>query len=721
MSRDKLSSDTAPGAATRRVRVLAIGLLVGLAVGIGLIAWLGSAGRQATVRAAERQSSLIYLSALTDLVQRATAAGEADSDDAGDDGGGFFAGVEEELEDEPADAETAEEDDGGGGGFFAGVDLDSGTVEEASAPAADVQGLVARYVAASDVVRSARVVDLQDRQLLAAAGEGATEEELPLQLTREDPNHKVWYDLGQELRAAVQTNRDDQRLWKEEVSIERLEDRGLALATPLEDSEGEVGGVVLMVTDAEGPALPSVAPTAVAFVLVAVIVFMILAFPLRRRGRLPQILAAVLAAAALAGFTVYMLGALGSDRQLAEGSVQEALAAATQNFTTSLAETTLETDGPADPAAWDVDRFRQARGIIQGGVIDTAAVDAAFAPVRQRFTNIFGFLALVGFGLAAFIGLGGAVRLGRTLVLHREAYLFVLPALLGMLVLVFFPFFYGITLSFTGQTIYNLDQPIYDIWVGFENYVDILTDFDLVSVVDGQRTWDYQNFYWTLIFTIIWTVTNVAIGVSVGLILALILNTKGLAFRPIYRVVLILPWAVPNYITALIWKGMFHQQFGVINQVVQMFGGEPIAWFDSPLTAYITVLTTNGWLSFPFMMVVALGALQSIPSDLYEAARVDGASRWQQFRLVTLPSLKPALVPAVILSVVWTFNQFNIIYLVSEGQPGGATEILITEAYKIAFEQYRYGYAAAYATVIFMILLVYGVWQNRVTGATEGV
>ena len=109
------------------------------------------------------------------------------------------------------------------------------------------------------------------------------------------------------------------------------------------------------------------------------------------------------------------------------------------------------------------------------------------------------------------------------------------------------------------------------------------------------------------------------------------------------------------------------------------------------------------------MMVISLGALQSIPADLYEAARVDGATRWQQFRAITLPSLKPALIPAIILSVVWTFNMFNIIYLVTAGEPAGATEILITQAYKFAFEQYRYGYAAAYSTVIFVILLVYGI------------
>jgi arabinogalactan oligomer/maltooligosaccharide transport system permease protein len=121
------------------------------------------------------------------------------------------------------------------------------------------------------------------------------------------------------------------------------------------------------------------------------------------------------------------------------------------------------------------------------------------------------------------------------------------------------------------------------------------------------------------------------------------------------------------------------------------------------------------------MMVISLGALQSISADLYEAARVDGATRWQQFKSITLPSLKPALVPAIILSVVWTFNMFNIIYLVSAGEPAHSTEILITQAYKIAFEQYRYGYAAAYSTIIFAILLIYGVFQNRVTRATESI
>jgi arabinogalactan oligomer/maltooligosaccharide transport system permease protein len=166
---------------------------------------------------------------------------------------------------------------------------------------------------------------------------------------------------------------------------------------------------------------------------------------------------------------------------------------------------------------------------------------------------------------------------------------------------------------------------------------------------------------------------------------------------------------------------MFHQQFGVINQVIQMFGGSPVSWFETPFTSYLTALATNGWLSFPFMMVVSLGALQSISAELYEAARMDGATRWQMFRSITLPSLRPALVPAIILSVIWTFNMFNIIYLVTQGEPGGSTEILVTQSYKFAFEKYRYGYAAAYSTVIFVILLTYGIIQNRATRATEAI
>jgi len=379
--------------------------------------------------------------------------------------------------------------------------------------------------------------------------------------------------------------------------------------------------------------------------------------------------------------------------------------------------------GALDGSTWDTDVYRKPRGLVNAtGDIDREHGQVEAQAVRRGALRSLMALAALGLVLLVVVGFGGANRVGRALVSNRQAYAYIAPAIVGTTLLVFFPFFYGIALSFTDSNIYNTNLPLSELWIGLRNYTTILGDFGFIRrSADGHWVINYLNFYWTFLFTVIWTVTNVAWGVSFGLLLALVLNTKGLALRPIYRVLLILPWAMPNYITALIWKGMFHRQFGVVNQALAILGFEPLSWFDRPFTSYLTALATNGWLSFPFMMVVSLGSLQSIPADLYEAARVDGASRWQQFRAITLPSLKPALVPAVILSVVWTFNMFNIIYLVTAGEPGGSTEILITQAYKFAFQRYQYGYAAAYATIIFGILLVYGTIQNRVTRATEAL
>ena len=162
---------------------------------------------------------------------------------------------------------------------------------------------------------------------------------------------------------------------------------------------------------------------------------------------------------------------------------------------------------------------------------------------------------------------------------------------------------------------------------------------------------------------------------------------------------------------------MFHRQFGAINGLLTALGLEPVSWFGSFWTAFAANLTTNTWLGFPFMMVVTLGALQSIPRDLEAAAEVDGANGWQRFRHITLPLLKPALLPAVILGSVWTFNMFNLIYLVSGGEPDGSTEILVSEAYRWAFtRQHQYGYASAYAVMIFGVLLLYSRAMNRIAG-----
>ena len=302
-------------------------------------------------------------------------------------------------------------------------------------------------------------------------------------------------------------------------------------------------------------------------------------------------------------------------------------------------------------------------------------------------------------------GLGGRAmaRMFRGVREQPGVYLYIVPAMLGMIVLVFVPFAMGVTLSFFSGGEFS----------GVDNFTQILT-----GTAPGVA-----NFYWTTGFTVLWTLSNVVLHVTIGVALALVLNRENLAFKTGYRMLLVVPWAVPNYITALIWKSMFNPQFGAVNGLLNVFGVEDVNWLGAGSTFwsnYIAALTTNVWLGFPFMMVVTLGALQSIPKDLYEAADIDGASRWQKFRQVTVPLLKPALVPAIILGVVWTFNMFNVIYLVSGGAPENQTNILITEAYYAFKVLGREELAAAYSLLIFFMLLAYGWMQNRVTRATEG-
>jgi ABC-type sugar transport system permease subunit len=319
---------------------------------------------------------------------------------------------------------------------------------------------------------------------------------------------------------------------------------------------------------------------------------------------------------------------------------------------------------------------------------------------------VFGLLAGL---LLFFIMAGYALRTLRALNKFRYSYVMVFPAMVGMIALVLLPFLYGLSMAFFRVP---PSQGGNWVFVGLQNFVKILTDFHPLTP---------ENFYFILLVTLMWTAINVFLHVSIGLTLAVILNKPDFPLKRIYRVLLILPWAMPSYITALIWKGMFHKQFGAINAFIKLLGFEPISFFNNFWTAFFANVATNTWLGFPFMMVICLGALQSIPADLYEAAQIDGAGKWQQFRSITMPLLKPALFPAIILGTIWTFNMFNVIYLVSNGEPNRSTEILITQAYRFAFEKFNWGYAAAYSILIFLILLAYGIYTNRITRATEGV
>ena len=293
-------------------------------------------------------------------------------------------------------------------------------------------------------------------------------------------------------------------------------------------------------------------------------------------------------------------------------------------------------------------------------------------------------------------------RIARGLVLHRTALGFLAPAAIAMGVLVAAPFLIGLVLGF-----YDHHHGTWT-FVGLSNFTEILSG-------GGRPLDDPLNFWFILGVTVLWTVANIVMHVAIGVSLAMVLSRKWLVGKGVWRMLFILPWAVPNYITALIWKGMFQGEYGAINSLLHAVGLSDVSWFSSWATAFSANVITNTWLGFPFMMVVALGALESIPAELYEAASVDGASKWQRFRHITLPHLRPALGPAIALGSIWTFNMFNVIFLVSGGAPGGSTNILVTDAYRWAFERgERYGMAAAYATIIFLILLLWTVFGTRI-------
>ena len=290
----------------------------------------------------------------------------------------------------------------------------------------------------------------------------------------------------------------------------------------------------------------------------------------------------------------------------------------------------------------------------------------------------------------------------------KHAYLYLFPGALALTLLLFVPFLVG-----TGVAFFSHQD-------GEFTFVGLAHFFSIIFSEDYALS-DPLSFYFTLFVTVMWTAINVALHVTIGLALAMLLRDPWLRLKGVYRVLLIIPWAVPSYITALIWRGMFHSQFGAINGLLMWLGLEPIPWFSGFWTAFAANVATNTWLGFPFMMVVCLGALQAVPKDLEEAAMMDGANAWTRFHKIILPQIKPALVPAVVLGSVWTFNMFNVIYLVSGGEPDGSTEILISEAYKWAFgRQEQYGYAAAYATLIFIVLLGYSALTKRVTDGGKG-
>ncbi|AHH93781.1 carbohydrate ABC transporter permease [Kutzneria albida] len=286
------------------------------------------------------------------------------------------------------------------------------------------------------------------------------------------------------------------------------------------------------------------------------------------------------------------------------------------------------------------------------------------------------------------------------------AYAMALPVVVVIAVLVLYPLVQGVYFTFTDINESTIANPVLDReasyeFVGLRNYLNVLS---------GDAS--FGAFWATLLRTVIWTGTCVVLTYGTGLGLALLLN-RPMRFRGLYRVLLILPWAVPAFISAFAWKYMFNSQYGIINQLLGSLGLPQPVWLGQSDLALVAVIIVNVWLGVPFMMVALLGGLQSIPADLYEAAEVDGATPWQRFREVTLPGLRSVSSTVVLLGVIWTFNMFPVIYLVAGQNPN--TRILVTYAFERFFSGASRDYAVAstYGVLILSVLLVFASFYRR--------
>jgi len=314
-----------------------------------------------------------------------------------------------------------------------------------------------------------------------------------------------------------------------------------------------------------------------------------------------------------------------------------------------------------------------------------------------------------------------------------QPYIYLLPAFLVLGVITFYPLVYQVIISFTDfQTkdlLLGLNSPKLQ-FIGLQNYKEIIFGGLPVQNFDFVRV---------LFYNLWWAVSNVVLHVPAGVLIAVLLNVKGIWFKKIYRAIYVLPVVIPPIVVGTVWRNIFNEQYGAMNQVlttiVQFFGvADPVRlrWLESlkapiewllptgalPL-AYYAMMIANFWLGWPFMTLVATGALQSIPRELYEAAEIDGASKSFQFWNVTVPLIRPAMIPAAMYGFTLSFNLFNFVFFMTAGGPNRMTEILVTFAYDLVRNLRLYGVAGAFAVIIFFVAIGIFLVTNRLTRATE--
>lgn len=288
------------------------------------------------------------------------------------------------------------------------------------------------------------------------------------------------------------------------------------------------------------------------------------------------------------------------------------------------------------------------------------------------------------------------------------SYAWSMPSLLLILLIVIFPILYTGYISLTNMNVYHWND--FEI-IGLENYKDALFVLD-------------NGFIKAFGVTILWTVVSMILQVVIAFLIASMLNIKKLRLRNVYKTLLIFPWAMPGYVSILLWKtGMFNSQFGLLNQWLEKMGREPVRWLNGDVMAFICCSVVNLWLALPFMITIIDGALQSIDKSFYESALLDGATWLERTVYITIPLIRSIIAPSVVITVFTTFKQFDVIYLLTQqvgSKTGADIHTIMTYAYEKAFITNNYGYSSAISIIIFVILIVFSTVTNINPKETEG-
>lgn len=276
------------------------------------------------------------------------------------------------------------------------------------------------------------------------------------------------------------------------------------------------------------------------------------------------------------------------------------------------------------------------------------------------------------------------------------AAVFLAPNMIGLTVFIVIPVIAGFVISFTDWDMLSTPE-----FIGLSNYVELLTDDPL--------------FWLTLRNTLVYSLFVIPGSIVISLALALSLNTK-IKGVGIYRTIYFLPYISSTIAISLVWKWIMHPDFGILNGALALFGVPKLGWLQDRNMALFSVALVAIWHSAGYNMTIFLAGLKGIPQTYYEAAEIDGATYWQRFRHITFPLLTPTLFFVLIISLIGSFQVFNLVYIMTEGGPGNSTQVYVYYLWENAFSFFRMGYASAMAYILFLIMLVITLFQVRLLG-----